>query len=48
MQQLLFYKQNETLLNDICKGQFWLEPKTEMDLGPKNPNNKFVESGRKN
>ena len=30
-----------------CKDQFWLEPRTGMDPGPKNPNNKFVESGRK-
>ena len=30
-----------------CKDQFWLEPKTGMDSGPKIPNNKFVESGRK-
>ena len=30
-----------------CKDQIWLGPRTGMDLGPKNPNNKFVESGRK-
>ena len=30
-----------------CKGQIWLESSTGMDLGPKNLNNKFVESGRK-
>ena len=30
-----------------CKDRFWLEPKTGMDSGPKIPNNKFVESGRK-
>ena len=27
-----------------CKDQFWLEPKTGMDSGPKSPNNKFVQS----
>ena len=31
-----------------CKDQFWIEPRTGMDPGPKSPNNKFVESGRKN
>ena len=31
----------------ICKDQIWLGPRTETDLGPKSPNNKFVESGRK-
>ena len=31
----------------ICKDQFWLKPITRMDPGPKSPNNKFVESGRK-
>ena len=31
----------------VCKGQIWLESSTVMDLGPKSPNNKFVESGRK-
>ena len=31
----------------FCKDWFWLEPKIEMDSGPKSPNNKFVESGRK-
>ena len=30
-----------------CKDQFCLEPRTGMDSGPKSPNNKFVESGRK-
>ena len=30
-----------------CKGQIWLESSTVMDQGPKSPNNKFVESGRK-
>ena len=33
--------------NKSCKDQFWLEPKIGMDPGPKSPNNKFVESGRK-
>ena len=28
-----------------CKDQIWLEPRTGMDPGPQNPNNKFVESG---
>ena len=28
-----------------CKDQIWLEPKTGMDPGPRNPNNKFVEGG---
>ena len=31
----------------MCKDQFQLEPRTGMDPDPKNPNNKFVESGRK-
>ena len=31
----------------FCKDWFWLEPKIEIDSGPKSPNNKFVESGRK-
>ena len=31
-----------------CKDQLWLEPRIGMNLGPKSPNNKFVESGRKN
>ena len=35
------------LINYRCKDQIGLEPRTEMDLGPKSPNNKFVESGRK-
>ena len=30
-----------------CKDQFRLEPRTGMDPGPKSPNNKFIESGRK-
>ena len=30
-----------------CKDQFWIEPRTGMDPGPGNSNNKFVESGRK-
>ena len=30
-----------------CKDQFWIEPRTGMDPGPRSPNNKFVESGRK-
>ena len=30
-----------------CKDQFLLESITGMDLDPKSPNNKFVESGRK-
>ena len=30
-----------------CKDQLWLKPGTGMDPGPRNPNNKFIESGRK-
>ena len=30
-----------------CKDQIWLESRTGMDPGPRNPNNKFVECGRK-
>ena len=30
-----------------CKDQFWLKPGTGMDPGPRIPNNKFIESGRK-
>ena len=30
-----------------CKDQFRIEPRTRMDPGPRSPNNKFVESGRK-
>ena len=30
-----------------CKDQIWLGPRIGTDLGPKSPNNKFVESGRK-
>ena len=33
------------LLICTCKDQIWLEPRTRMDPGPQNPNNKFVESG---
>ena len=35
------------LINYRCKDQIGFEPRTEMDLGPKSLNNKFVESGRK-
>ena len=42
---LFLLKKNQ---NDNCKDQFWFEPRTRMDPGPKSPNNKFVESGRKN
>ena len=31
----------------ICKDQLWLKPGTGMDPGPRSPNNKFIESGRK-
>ena len=30
-----------------CKDQFCLEPKIELDSGPKSPNNKFIESEKK-
>ena len=30
-----------------CKDQLWLKPGTGMDPGPRSPNNKFIESGRK-
>ena len=30
-----------------CKDQLWLKPGIGMDPGPRNPNNKFIESGRK-
>ena len=30
-----------------CEDQLWLKPGTGMDPGPRSPNNKFIESGRK-
>ena len=37
----------DRIVNNNCKDQLWLKPGTGMDLGPRSPNNKFIESGRK-
>ena len=38
---------NYMKLNNNCNDQFRLDPRTGMDLDPKSPNNKFIESVRK-
>ena len=46
-QDLLLIRSNFPIDGANCKDHFLLEPKTGMDSGPKSPNNKFVENGRK-
>ena len=40
-------KKAQIIYKKYCKDLIGLESSTGIDLDPKNPNNKFVESGRK-